>query len=398
MLMFTRRTVTNLQNKILPLIIIVAIGITGAYLLISTHAATPYASVNADSGLLTGGAVSQADSTTSDKAKVVFNGTGSTQTTNCMPSPEACGFPDPAATSGSSVVGPVDSSGKSVACSSLTASGSVNSTSTGQSITGLDINGYVLVTSSGVTLNNDCITSTGGGSTCTNSTGPGSSHQCFPLWIESGSATVTNTTIRGADANGNSIIGVANSGNSGTMDHDYIYNCTECVHDSWIINDSYMTSNANSENTAHPEDVYLSDTSFTANHDTFISGVGQSTDAVFFGNTNGGGGGPCSNRWMVKDSLLTVSNNGNYILGTCSNSSSAGSSAALDFENNDFGPGGNACGDGGIVWDTHCGQNGNNVGAWCSGLGSRLTWTGNFRDSNGSAVFCSPSGNAPTGP
>jgi hypothetical protein len=180
------------------------------------------------------------------------------------------------------------------------------------------------------------------------------------------------------------------------LDHDYIHNCTECIHDSWIVDDSYITSDGN--NSAHPEDVYLSDASFTANHDTFISGVGISTDAVFFGDTNGGGGGACDNQFTVKDSLLTVSNNGVYILGTCANSSSAGSTASLDVEDNDFGPAGNACGDGGVVWDTHCGTQGSEVGAWCSALGSRLTWTGNFRDSGGATVYCSPSGNAPTGP
>jgi hypothetical protein len=379
-------------------IVTLLVAATGTYLLTSSHAANPYAATTAYTGTLTGPATQQSCMGATNSGNcVVFGGGGggSTQTTNCMPSPADCGYPDQAATSGSSVVGPVDSNGNSVACSALTTSGSINSTSTNQLITGLNISGSVEVTSSGVTLNNDCITSSGGGSTCTNSTGPGSSHACFPLWIESGSASVTNTTIRGADASSNSMIGVSNSGTSGTMNHDYVYNCTECIHDSWTINNSYITSNGN--NSAHPEDVYLSDTSFTANHDTFISGVGETTDAVFFGDTNGGGGGACDDQWTVKDSLLTVSNNGNYILGTCSNSSSAGS-GALDFENNDFGPGGsNGC-PGGIVWDNNCGQNGNNVGAWCSGLGARLTWTGNFRDSNGATVYCSPSGNAPTGP
>jgi len=393
----SKRLYNITSKQISALLVLSIVATTGTYLIIGSHAASPYASLNANTGTLTGGAVPQADSTASDGTKVLFNGTSTTQTTNCMPSPEACGYPDPAATSGSSVIGPVDSNGNSVACSSLPSSGSITSTSTGQSITGLNITGYVLVTSSNVTLNNDCITQSGGGSACTNSTGSGSSHACFPLWVESGSATVTNTTIRGADASTNSIIGVSsNTNSSATMNHDYVYNCTECIYYSWTVNNSYITSNGN--NTAHPEDVYLSDTSFTANHDTFISGVGLDTDAVFFGDTNGGSGGACDDQWTVKNSLLTVSNNGNYVVGTCGNSSSAGPSALLDFEDNDFGPGGNACGDGGIVWDTHCGENGNNVGAWCSGLGSRLTWTGNFRDSNGATVYCSPSGNAPTGP
>lgn len=400
------------SKQISALFVLFGVAAVGTYLIIGSHASStnPYASVTADSGMLNGATINQNCAGASDNNKcVVFStmsGGGGTQTTNCIPSPEACGYPDPAAASGASVIGPVDGSGNSVACSSLTPSGSITTSSNGQTISGLNITGYVLITKSSVTLNNDCITSTGGGRTCTNSTGAGSSHACFPLWIESGSATISNTTIGGADNDANSIIGIADtaSANSGTLDHAYIHDCTECGWGTWVINNSYVTSDGiydgtTNHNTAHPEDFYLANQSFTANHDTFISGTPSNTDAVFFGDTGAGyvpNGPPCANQWTVKNSLLTVSNNGNAILGTCSNSSSAGPSALLDFENNDFGPGGNCAG--GIVWDNNCGQNTNNFGAWCSALGSRLTWTGNFRDSNGATVFCSPSGNAPTGP
>ena len=387
------------------LLVVTGVAVIGAYLIVGSHAAGPYASITADSGTPAAGAVKQTCAGAADGNCVAFKGSGGggTQTTNCIPSPKLCGYPDPTATSGSSVVGPVDGNGNSVACSSLTPSGSITTSSNGQTITGMNITGFVLITKSNVTLNNDCITSTGGGKTCTNSTGAGSSHACFPLWVQSGSVTISNTTIGGTDNDANSIIGIADtaSANSGTLDHVYVHDCTECGWGTWVITNSYITSDGvydgtTNHNTAHPEDFYLSDQSFTANHDTFISGVPSNTDAVFFGDTNGGSGGACSNQWTVKNSLLTVMNNGNAILGTCSNSSSAGPSALLDFENNDFGPGGNC--PGGIVWDNNCGQKAGNFGAWCSALGSRLTWTGNFRDSNGATVYCSPSGNAPTGP
>jgi hypothetical protein len=327
----SRLVKNNLQHRAALIIIILVVAAIGTYFLVGSHAASPYVSTTAASGTLSNGAVSQTCSGASSGICVAFgsgsSGGGSEGTqTDCFMSPSKCGYPDPTATSGTSVVGPVDSNGTSVACSSLTPSGSITSTSANQSITGLNISGDVLVTSNGVTLKNDCITQSGGGSACTNSTGP-ATHQCFPLWIESGSASVTNTTITGANASSNSIIGVANSGNSsGTMSHDYIYNCTECIHDSWTVDDSYIISNGS--NSAHTEDWYFSDGTVSANDDTMLDP--QDNTAIIFGDTNGGQGGPGDNHITTTNSLLAGSG---FLFYPDANSSSEGT-VSIDIANN----------------------------------------------------------------
>src|ERR1700677_972265 len=150
---------TNFKKIIPPVLVIAFVAIGGTYLLLSPHAATPYVSTTTDSGTLASPASKVTNCSGSTDGTCVLFGTsssgggggGGTQTTNCFPSPEACGYPDPAATSGSSVVGPVNSSGGSVACSSLTASGSVTAGTAGQTVQNLDITGTLDISADNVT-------------------------------------------------------------------------------------------------------------------------------------------------------------------------------------------------------------------------------------------------------
>jgi phosphatidylinositol-3-phosphatase len=64
---------------------VLTVSVLGTYLLITSHAATPYASINADKGAVTGAATKQACSGTSDGNCVQF---GNKTTTN----PALCGF------------------------------------------------------------------------------------------------------------------------------------------------------------------------------------------------------------------------------------------------------------------------------------------------------------------
>jgi hypothetical protein len=101
---------TKLKNKrdlyrlqrIIPIIIVVAIAVLGVHLLSLTHAATPSVAVEAESGTLSGGATINTDATASGGESVLFNGsssstppiTGSSCSSYTSSSTSAgCGFP-----------------------------------------------------------------------------------------------------------------------------------------------------------------------------------------------------------------------------------------------------------------------------------------------------------------
>jgi hypothetical protein len=69
------------------LIVVLVIAGLGGFFLINSHAATPYASLTADSGTLAGGAVKQACSGASDGNCVAFGSATSSQTLGDQPSP-----------------------------------------------------------------------------------------------------------------------------------------------------------------------------------------------------------------------------------------------------------------------------------------------------------------------
>src|ERR1035438_9868326 len=72
---------TQQLTAILAVLIVAAIG---TYLLTGSHAATPYASITADSGTLASGAIKQTCTGASDGNCVVFGGSGDTGAINYL--------------------------------------------------------------------------------------------------------------------------------------------------------------------------------------------------------------------------------------------------------------------------------------------------------------------------
>src|SRR5665213_117096 len=69
---------TKRTKQITSVLVVLIVAIVGTYLLVGSHAATPYASITADKGALAGGATKQSCSGASDGSCVMF---GSTSTT-----------------------------------------------------------------------------------------------------------------------------------------------------------------------------------------------------------------------------------------------------------------------------------------------------------------------------
>jgi hypothetical protein len=227
----------------------------------------------------------------------------STQT-GCFSAPGACGYPDP----NYGNVGP------SAACSSLTSSGALTISTAGETIQNMNITGKVTVAADDVTLTNDCITVNGKAELGTNA-----------VSITGGKSgtLISHSDISGATATTQSVEeALNNNGGSSntTADHDYIFNCGECVHGTWKLTNSYVTSNA-TISTDHYEDIYCNDTTFVAEHDVLINPHEQT--ANLFCDTNNGGGGPADDHITLTESLLAGAGYSIYPQG---NSNSVGSS------------------------------------------------------------------------
>lgn len=223
---------------------------------------------------------------------------------HCFASPQACGYPDPSTTN----------VGASAACSSLTSSGAVTASSPGQTIKGLNITGGVTVTAINVTLSDDCITANGNGQ-------PGS--RAVTIANGATATRIEHSTISGANSSNESVEEGLNNNYSqagSVADHDYIYNCGECVHGPWKLTNSYVNSNATISG-EHYEDIYCSDATFVAEHDVLINPHEQT--ANLFCDTSGGGGGPADNHITLTNSLLAGSGFSLYPDG---NATSVGSS------------------------------------------------------------------------
>jgi len=83
---------TKRTQQLIAVIVVIIVATIGTILLIGSHAASPYASIVADTGTLSGSATTQACSGSSDGNCVVFG--GSTTQTDCILSPHICGYPD----------------------------------------------------------------------------------------------------------------------------------------------------------------------------------------------------------------------------------------------------------------------------------------------------------------
>jgi hypothetical protein len=159
--------------------------------------------------------------------------------TNCINNLGACGYPDPSAGN----VGP------GVGCSSLSASGGMTISTAGQTVQGMNITGQVIINAPNVTLSHDCIDASGSGAS-------GSA----AVIIEPGgkNALIESSDVFGANADSESVeeaIRTNHADMNTTADHDYIYNCGECIHGAAKLTNSYVDANA-SINEDHYEDIY----------------------------------------------------------------------------------------------------------------------------------------------
>jgi hypothetical protein len=219
------------------------------------------------------------------------------------------------------------------------------------------------------------------------------------VWVEANATNLLleHSTFRGTASSGDGVIdtGVWNASNVSTVTAEalYIYNAAEDWHGDGNLNDSYLQAGAyySSDGGSHNEDVYLSDGTFSANHDTLLNSTGQT--AVLFGDNNGG---TCciaaDNHWTVKDSLLA---GGGWAAYWNAKSNSAGSSS-MDIENNRWarcdGPqyfdgSGTTCTTGTDQFGYYpgIGYYGGPVDGYC---GSNSIWTGNVYDDNNAVLGC----------
>jgi hypothetical protein len=249
-------------------------------------------------------ATNGAGTTTATSAQTAAVAARVAQQTDCFNAPGACGYPDP----NYSNVGP------STSCSSLTPSGALTVSTAGATVQNMNITGKVTIAANNVTLTNDCISVNGKAELGTNA-----------VAITGGKSgtLISHSDISGATATTQSVEeALNNNGGSSntTADHDYIFNCGECVHGTWTLTNSYVTSNA-TISTDHYEDIYCNDTTFVAEHDVLINPHEQT--ANLFCDTHDGSGGAADDHITLTGSLLAGSGYSIYPQG---NSSSVGSS------------------------------------------------------------------------
>jgi hypothetical protein len=330
-----------------------------------------------------GGSASATSAQTSTVASSGGTGGG---TTNCFASPMACGYPDPAAPVGNAAhVGPTSS------CSSMTqVNNDVTTSSSGQTIQNETIHGMLYINKPNVTVNNVCVI------TPDSESGPA-------IYIESGASNtlVENTSAGAVDRNAKDMeASVYNwSDNPASFDHDYFYNCGECIHDGVVsVSNSYVIANGMDNTSDHREAIYLSD-DVALNHDTVLVPPENTPQVavVFAANAPNP---PAGTTLTVTNSLLaggddvfeagqpqvsgdTIKNNN---IARCTTGPMSGT-----------GDGGTACGgyhgssssSDSYAFDSHgYWPNGGVGGIGCPGTSGPDAWTGNVWDDNGSAVSC----------
>jgi len=202
----------------------------------------------------------------------------------------------------------------------------VTVSTSGETVQNLKITGTLTIAAPNVTVNNVCVTDSGNSGN-------------MAVWVDSNATNLLleHSTFAGASAAGSGVIdtGVWNAANVAgvTANAIYIYNAAEDWHGSGTVENSYLQAGAyfGSDGGSHNEDVYLSDTSITLNHDTLLNSASQT--AVLFGDDNGGS---CciaaDNHWTVIDSLLA---GGGYLAYLNAEATGVGSST-MDIQNNRF--------------------------------------------------------------
>lgn len=237
-----------------------------------------------------------------------------TRSLHCFSNPAACGFPSPT-TAGVP------------AGTTLTASGSIASTTTGQVINGKDVTGEINVTSNNVTIENTRVTSTGNCGT-TNACGN------YAIRVAEGiSGTKIENVETRTEAGKTCQQDIRNtSGSEIVIEGAYLHACDGNLYTAGpaTLTDSYgIAKIAISQD--HIENVYMDDTTLHAIHDTLFNPVDQT--AVIFGNSNGGFETTnCKNNITLENSLIA---GGGYTIYECAHASAKGSSS-LTVKNNHF--------------------------------------------------------------
>jgi hypothetical protein len=274
----------------------------------------------------------------------------------------------------------------------------------GRVIRHLNITGRVVVEAPNVTIDDVCVTYDGGGQI---SAPPA-------VELNAPGDTLQNSVVRGANATNHSVqIALGEDRNNGSglsAIHDYVYNCSECVHnDGWTLRDSYVLANGAPCSSGysgttcqgemdHREDIYCDSGSITATHDTLLNPTDQT--AAIFCNINNGNGGPCPNQVAVSDSLLA---GGGYLIYTCAHTTGVGASR-MTFTDNDLArcgqrptyqpaTGGRTCGhidaaaDNGRGYWPLGGYFGVSSSVYCPPTPGQI-WARNFWDDTGRPVAC----------
>lgn len=219
---------------------------------------------------------------------------------NCFRNPEGCGYP------GTKDTGVAN-------CSKLKASGAKTITDPG-TIENVDINGYVVIDASGVTLNHDCVILNGG-----------EAEGSAAVILESGATnfTIANSTVRAENTTSDSFEEAIRNNHSdpgALATKDRLEDCAECIHQLWTLNESYVNANGRAAASGvHTEDWWLSNNTISATDDTLLNP--QEQTAVIFAES---GGGVCENHETVTHSLIA---GGGFMFYFCAHSTGPGSSS-----------------------------------------------------------------------
>jgi hypothetical protein len=296
-------------------------------------------------------------------------------TPGCFAQPGACGYPDPE--TGNVGVPPN---------TTLTPSGSVTTSKDGQVISGLDITGSITVQNKNVTIQDCQVTSSG-------SDGAG-------IIIQNGATgtRIVDSTVRGAGPDPSESMESAVFNHFGMADtvalRDYFYNESDPWEGPGTITNSYLISNGVIDN-AHYEDVYVSDDTVIANHDTLFNP--QQQTATIFGDTQLGSGGSASNHITVTNSLVA---GGGFVFYMQSGSTDVGTSTMTVAGNRfarcrtpavyDSDSGGSDCSGGADAsgYHPHGGYFGLLAHTYCPPLDGQV-WSGNVWDDNSAPLRCS---------
>jgi hypothetical protein len=259
----------------------------------------------------------------------------------------------------------------------------------------LNISGTLTINASNVTVNNVCVTTSGNSGSMAVVVGSNASNLLLEHSIFKGSASSGTGVIDTGVFNPNNIASVS-------ADSILITNAAEDWHGAGTVKNSYMQAGAfysDASGPSHNEDIYLSDTSITLDHDTLLNSASQT--AVLFGDNNGGSKGtPGDNHWTVTNSLLA---GGGYLAYLNAGATSQGTST-MNITNNRFARCTGATNYDG--WGTQCndatatsaGTLGDKYGYYPNGgyyggviydyCGTGQTWTNNVWDNNRAAIAC----------